>query len=128
MSTKANEPAGEEIGKVTSIPDQIGAANEEVTGVSGEQPHDAVEGALRPTSAPHHQGRPGKQQPSSGRKSRRGILRKWLVGAAAAVGAGALLKTNTGTAHADGNEGPTVFQTNDGRLTPLVKAVVTFTP
>jgi hypothetical protein len=84
MSTKANEPAGEEIGKVTSIPEQIVAANEEVTVVSGEQPHDAVEGAL--------------------------------------------LKTNTGTAHADGNEEPTVFQTNDGRLTPLVKAVVTFTP
>jgi len=37
MSTKANEPAGEEIGKVTSIPDQIVAANEEVTVVSKEK-------------------------------------------------------------------------------------------
>ena len=37
MSTKANEPAGEEIGKVTSIPDQIVAANKEVTVVSKEK-------------------------------------------------------------------------------------------
>ena len=127
MSTKANEPAGEEIGKGTSVPEQIVAANEEVTGVTGEQPNNAAEGALRSTSAPHHQGWPDKQQPSTGRKSRRGILRKWLVGAAAAVGAGALLKANTGTALADGNEGPTVFtavQTTQPAVTAISQTQV----
>jgi hypothetical protein len=122
MSTKANEPAGEETGKVTGIPEQTVAANEEATGVTGEQPLATAEGALGPTSALPHQDVPGKQQPSTGRKSRRGILRKWLVGAAAAVGAGALLKANTGIAHADGNEGPTVF-TAVNTAQPAVKAI-----
>jgi len=43
------------------------------------------------------------------RTSRRGMLKGVLGAAAATVGAGMLLEKNTGTAQADGTEGPTTF-------------------
>jgi hypothetical protein len=57
----------------------------------------------------------------SKRKSRRKVLREGLgvtvAGAAVAtVGAGGLLEMSTGSAHADGNEGPTTF-TGSGQIT-----------
>jgi hypothetical protein len=105
-------------------PEEVHATmQEEMTDAPGEQPlTGSAEEARRSTRAPQDTDVPGEQQRSTGRKSRRGILRKWLVTAAAAVGAGALFKANTATAYADGVEGPTSFQSNDGRHGPLVAA------
>lgn len=64
-----------------------------------------------------------KRETATGKgRSRRGMLRKSLLAAAALVGAGTLIKTNTGTALANGNEGPTTFTSTDG-VTPAVTAI-----
>jgi hypothetical protein len=50
-----------------------------------------------------------KKMRSSRRASRRGVLKKVFGTAAVTVGAVALLQVDAGSAHADGNEGPTTF-------------------
>ncbi len=87
-------------------------ASEAAASCSASRP---VESEPRPASGPQ----------ASSPKTRRGLLRKVLLAAGAALGAGALFKQTSGTAHADGIEGPTTFQTNDGRPAPLITAIVT---
>jgi hypothetical protein len=116
MSTTQNEPT------VEALLTRMGDLERELATLRAERP---VAGS--PTST-HIQNRaverraePGEAPAPIQRRSRRGLLRAALVSGATVIGAGALLGRGTGVAHANGNEGPTVFTSTDG-TTPAVTA------
>lgn len=76
----------------------------------------------RQNKAVEKRAEPGEAPAPSKRRSRRGLLRTALVSGAAVVGAGALLGKGTGVAHADGNETPTTFTSDDSQFFYAVQA------
>jgi len=117
MSTTQGEPTLEEL--VT----RLAELEKELAALRVEQPTaDEQAGASRQRIQPERSGELKRETATDKGRSRRGMLRKSLLAAAALVGAGTLIKTNTGTALANGNEGPTTFTSTDG-VTSAVTAM-----
>ncbi len=117
MSATANEPTMKElVVRLAEVEKELAALRVEQS-TAGEQA-----GASRQRIHPQSPGEMQREKATGEGRSRRVLLRKSLLAAAALVGAGTLIKTNTGTALANGNKGPTTFTSTDG-VTPAVTAI-----
>ena len=114
---RENEPAIQErMASLAELERANARMNEELLTLRAAQPAVPEQASLSGRSMAV-----SEQAPTERPKSRRRLLRTGLGVAVATVGAGALLEMNAGAAHANGNEGPTIF-TSTMSGTPAVTA------
>src|SRR6266567_16099 len=117
LITRENEPTIQElVARLAELERANSSMNEELLTLRAAQP-----AVLAQTSLSERSMAESEQAPTERPKSRRRLLRTGLGVAVATVGAAALLEMNTGAAHADGNESPTIF-TSNASGTPAVTA------
>jgi hypothetical protein len=117
LITRENEPTIQElVARLAELERANARMNEELLTLRAAQP-----AVLAQTSLSERSMAESEQAPTERPKSRRRLLRTGLGVAVATVGAAALLEMNTGAAHADGNESPTIF-TSNASGTPAVTA------